>query len=48
MDYQEKELSFHVRTLWLYYRLVPGEAAPKEGKTKGREKLLTKDGIGRI
>lgn len=47
-DYQKKELSFHVRTLWLYYRLVPGEAALKEGRSKEREKLLTKDGIGRI
>lgn len=30
------------------YRLVPGEATPKERKSAGREKFLTKDGIGRI
>lgn len=36
------------RTLWLCCRLVPGEAALRGGKSRGREKHLTKDGIGRI
>lgn len=47
-DYQREGMGFQVRTLRLCYRLVPGEATPKERKSAGREKFLTKDGIGRI